>query len=120
MTTLHASLLTDLVVPLAAADAVICVNPANTRTFIQAICLHNSGDTLQVGAIYLVKHNGAAEGAAAKANRVFYFSLGPNATIDRKIPGLGWVLMSEHDSLRGFSTTANEVNVTLSGEVATT
>jgi hypothetical protein len=102
------------VAQLAGAAAAIITNAAGEKIHIKGITLHNTNTTTELVKLYLPPDAAGAAGAAADSNKVFEYGMEAKETFDW-VPPFPITLSDGGDSLNGFSTTANKVNIVLLG-----
>ena len=99
---------------LAATAGALQTNPAATTTQIKSVFVHNTNTTAETVQIYLVPNASGALGTAALTNRLVYFPLAANETVEvtQTFP---WTLANTNDALFAVTTTAAKVTYTVSG-----
>ncbi|HPN31954.1 MAG TPA: hypothetical protein PKY81_13450 [bacterium] len=91
-------------------DGVIYANPADTKTFIRLIMLHNYSDETQNVKLYKT-----ASGVGSTARKFYDEDLPANDTrqIEFAIPGL--ILSAENNTINAVAETADSVNIYIAG-----
>lgn len=97
------------------AAASVYANPADTKSFVRGILLHNTNSTTETVTIHWVPDTAAALGTAAAGNRIFKADLVANETLMWELP-FALVLLDENEAIFGLSTTANKVTIAILGD----
>lgn len=95
--------------------ASVYTNPANTKTYVRSLLLHNTNSTNETVILYNVPDSTGSVGTAAASNQFFKKALAAEEsfTIDLDYP---IVLSDEGDSLQAVTTTASKVTLQILGD----
>ena len=99
------------------ALASVLTNPANTKSYIRSIILHDGGGVGATVDIHLVPNNAGAIGTANGTNRIRQVAVGANATVEYEWPAPGLVLEEENDTIQCYDGGAggNKINISIMG-----
>lgn len=90
-------------------------NPANTKTYVRSIILHNTNASVESVTLYNVPANSGAVGTAGATNQFLVISLGVNETFEFS-PSYPIVFDATGDSLQGKTSTAAKVTLQILGD----
>lgn len=93
-------------------------NASSTTTYIKGILLHNANTTTETIEINDVPNSGGSLGTAGATNLILKETLTPDQTKIFEFPATGIVLLAQHDSLQGKTSTGSKVTCKLFGDKA--
>ena len=100
---------------LAATATTVYANPASTKTFINAIILHNTNSVAESVEIWTVPDSTGAVGTAVDANRWWADDLAANETVLVPLPKTGIILEDTNDTLQAATSNVSKVTIQLNG-----
>lgn len=93
-------------------------NPNLTKTFVRGIILHNTNTTIETVVLHWVPDSSGSLGTAGSATRFLKIALVADETFIFEVP-FSLVLLDHNESIQAVTTTANKVNVIVTGDTDT-
>jgi len=102
---------------IAVSAASVYANPADTKSYVRQLILHNGNTTNEDVILYNVPDNAAAVGTAGATNIFYKENMAANDTtiLDFGAPGI--ILEDTNDTIQAVTDTASKVTIQIYGGV---